>query len=187
LLAAEGATVLAVSDSRWGYVAPGGLDAEAALKHRARTGSLEGLPGATRIANEELLELACDLLIPAAVGGVIHEGNAGRIRARVVVEAANAPVTVEADERLAARGVIMLPDILANAGGVIASYCEWVQNLQRQAWEEERVNQELERMLTRGYRRVWAVSQARRVSLRLAAYLVAMEKVVTAMRLRGLS
>jgi glutamate dehydrogenase/leucine dehydrogenase len=118
---------------------------------------------------------------------VIHEGNAGRIRARVVVEAANAPVTVEADERLAARGVIMLPDILANAGGVIASYCEWVQNLQRQAWEEERVNQELERMLTRGYRRVWAVSQARRVSLRLAAYLVAMEKVVTAMRLRGLS
>jgi glutamate dehydrogenase (NAD(P)+) len=187
LLAAEGAKILAISDSRSGYAAPGGLDVEAAVKYRKRTGSLEGLPGVDRVTNDELLELSCDLLIPSAVSGVIHEGNADRVRARVVVEAANGPTTAAADELLAKRAVTVLPDILANAGGVTASYFEWVQNLQRQSWDEERVNQELERIMTRSYRKVWAVSQARRVNLRLAAYLIAMEKVVTAMQLRGLS
>ncbi|MEW6325742.1 MAG: Glu/Leu/Phe/Val dehydrogenase dimerization domain-containing protein [Nitrospirota bacterium] len=187
LLAAEGATVVAISDHRTGCYAPRGLDMEAALRHRKTAGTLEGFRGGDPITNDELLTLKCDLLIPAAVSGVIHDGNAAKIQARVIVEGANGPTTTAADEILAARGVAVLPDILANAGGVIASYCEWAQNLQRQAWEEERVNEELERVLTRSYRKVWAVSQARRVSLRTAAYLIAIEKVVTAMRLRGLS
>ena len=185
LLAEEGATILAVSDSKFGYRSARGLKMDDVMRHRKRTGSLEGLPGADQISNEELLEIKCDLLIPAAISGVIHAGNADRIRARVVAEAANAPTTVEADERLAARAIPVLPDILANAGGVIVSYYEWVQNLQRQAWEEERVNQELVRTITRACRRVSAVSQARRVTLRTAAFLIAVENVVTAMKLRG--
>jgi glutamate dehydrogenase (NAD(P)+) len=186
-LADEGVTILAVSDSRHGYYAAGGLNMPELLKHHKRTGSLEGLSGAGQISNDELLELKCDLLIPAAIGGVIHERNVNRIRAKIIVEAANSPTTAAADRGLAQRGVSVLPDILANAGGVTVSYFEWVQNLQRQSWEEERVNQELERMMTRGYRKVWAVSQARKVSLRVAAYLIAIEKVVAAMQLRGLA
>jgi glutamate dehydrogenase (NAD(P)+) len=186
LLAAEGAKVIAVSDSRSGYLNRNGLDINRLIQHRKRVGSFEGLTGVERITNEELLALSCDLLIPAAIEGVIHEGNADQVRARVIVEAANGPVTLEADERLARRNVPVLPDILVNAGGVTASYFEWVQNLQRQSWEEERVNQELERILAKSYRKVWAAAQARRVSLRTAAYCVAIDKVVTATKLRGL-
>ncbi|MBI3620619.1 MAG: glutamate dehydrogenase [Nitrospirae bacterium] len=186
LLAAEGAKVIAVSDSRSGYLNRDGLDITKLIQHRKRVGSFEGLTGVERISNEELLALPCDLLIPAAIEGVIHEGNADRVRARVIVEAANGPVTLEADELLAGRNVPVLPDILVNAGGVTASYFEWVQNLQRQSWEEERVNQELERILAKSYRKVWAAAQARRVSLRTAAYCVAIDKVVTATKLRGL-
>jgi glutamate dehydrogenase (NAD(P)+) len=190
LLAEEGTNIIAVSDSRFGYVSRegrNGLDIGRLIRHRKRFGSFEGLTGVERITNEALLALPCDLLIPAAIEGVIHAGNAGRVRARVIVEAANGPVTAEADELLAKRGVPILPDILVNAGGVIASYFEWVQNLQRQSWEEERVNLELERILTRSYRKVWAAAQARRVTLRTAAYCVAIDKVVTAVKLRGLA
>jgi glutamate dehydrogenase (NAD(P)+) len=190
LLAAEGVKVIAISDSRSGYMSRGGrngLDIRRLIQHRKQVGSFEGLTGVERITNEALLELPCDLLIPAAIEGVIHAGNVGRVRARAIVEAANGPVTAEADERLAKRGVPILPDILVNAGGVIASYFEWVQNLQRQSWEEERVNGELERILARSYRKVWAVAQARGVTLRTAAYCVAIDKVVTATRLRGLA
>jgi glutamate dehydrogenase (NAD(P)+) len=187
LLSAEGVKVIAVSDSRSGYVDRNGLDIERLIQHRKRVGSFEGLTGAERITNEALLALPCDLLIPAAIEGVIHAGNADRVRARVIVEAANGPVTAEADELLAQRGVPVLPDILVNAGGVTASYFEWVQNLQHLSWEEERVNRELERILTRSYRKVWTAAQARRVTLRTAAYCVAIDKVVTAVRLRGLA
>jgi len=194
LLAAEGVKVIAVSDSRFGYVhrnggrrsGRDGLDIERLIEHRKRVGSFDGLTGVERISNEELLALPCDLLIPAAIEGVLHAGNAGRVRARVIVEAANGPVTAEADEILAKRGVPILPDILVNAGGVTASYFEWVQNLQRQSWEEERVNRELEWRLARSFRMVWAAAQSRRVTLRTAAYCVAIDKVVTATRLRGL-
>jgi len=187
LLAAEGVTVIAVSDSRSGYLNRNGLDIERLAQHRKRAGSFEGLTGVERISNEELLALPCDLLIPAAIEGVIHAGNAGQVRARVIVEAANGPTALEADDILAKRGVSILPDILVNAGGVTASYFEWVQNLQRLAWEEERVNQELERIMARAYRKVWAAAQARRISLRTAAYCTAIDKVVTATRLRGLA
>lgn len=191
LLAAEGVKVIAVGDSRSGYVSRNGgrdgLDVERLLQHRKRVGSFEGLTGVERITNEALLALPCDLLIPAAIEGVIHSGNVGRVRARVIVEAANGPVTAEADEVLARRGVPVLPDILVNAGGVTASYFEWVQNLQRQSWEEDRVNREMERILARSYRKVWTVAQARRVTLRTAAYCVAIDKVVTAVELRGLA
>jgi len=191
LLAAEGVKVIAVSDSRSGYVnrtgGRDGLDIERLIQHRKRIGSFEGVPGVERITNEALLALPCDLLIPAAIEGVIHAVNVGRVRARVIVEAANGPVTAEADEILAKRGVPILPDILVNAGGVTASYFEWVQNLQHQSWEEERVNRELERILARSYRKVWTVAQARRVTLRTAAYCVAIDKVVTAVKLRGLA
>jgi glutamate dehydrogenase (NAD(P)+) len=186
-LAAEGVKVIAVSDSRSGYFDRHGLDIDRLVQHRKRVGSFEGLTGVERITNEALLALPCDLLIPAAIENVIHEDNADHVRARVIVEAANGPVTAEADELLARRGVPVLPDILVNAGGVTASYCEWVQNLQRQAWEEEQVNRELERTMVRSYRKVWAAAQARRVSLRTAAYCVAIDKVVTAVTLRGLA
>jgi glutamate dehydrogenase (NAD(P)+) len=195
LLAAEGVKVIAVSDSRFGYVRRNGgrhsrrdgLDIERLIQHRKRIGSFDGLTGVERITNEALLALPCDLLIPAAIEGVVHAGNAGRVRARVIVEAANGPVTAEADEILTKRGVPIVPDILVNAGGVTASYFEWVQNLQRQSWEEERVNRELERRLARSFRMVWAAAQARRVTLRTAAYCVAIDKVVTAAKLRGLA
>ena len=187
LLAAEGAKVIAVSDSRSGYYNRHGLDIDRLVQHRKRVGSFEGLTGVERITNDALLALPCDLLIPAAIEGVIHADNADDVRARVIVEAANGPVTAEGDELLTRRDVTVLPDILANAGGVTASYFEWVQNLQRHAWEEEQVNRELERTLVRSYRKVWAVAQARRVPLRTAAYCVAIDKVVTAVRLRGLA
>ena len=187
LLEEEGATVRAVSDSRSGYYAEDGLKIAEAVKYRKREGSLRGLPRAREISNDDLLALNCDLLITAAVSDVIHEANVDQVRANVVVEAANSPVTAAADDQLTKRGVAVIPDILASAGGVTVSYFEWVQNLQGQSWDEARVNLELERVLARSYRKVWAASQARKVSLRHAAYLIAIDRVFTAMQRRGLT
>lgn len=177
--------IVGVSDSRGGIYAPEGLQLGEVSRHKKQTGSVSGLSGSQHVTNEELLELPCDILVPSALGGVIHKGNAERIRTRLLVEAANSPVTPAADEILEQRGIVVLPDILANAGGVTVSYFEWIQNLQQLSWDEEKVVEELRRIMTRAYRRVAECARGKRVSLRTAAYIVGIEKVARATRLRG--
>jgi glutamate dehydrogenase (NAD(P)+) len=177
---------VAVSDHTGGYYRPGGLDIPQMLKYAlSKGGHLEGYSEAERISNEELLELDVDLLIPAALGGVITRRNAERIRAPMIVEAANAPVDPEADDILHRRGITILPDILANAGGVTVSYFEWVQNLQYYRWGLNRVRQELEHILTRAFDAVCLEAKNHDCSLRTAAYVIAIRRVKAASELAG--
>jgi glutamate dehydrogenase (NAD(P)+) len=179
--------VVAVSDVSGGYYRKEGLDIPAmlrwALDHR---GGLAGYTDAEHISNEELLELDVDLLVPAALGGVITKENAPRIKAECIIEAANGPTDFEADDILHDRGVTILPDILANAGGVTASYFEWVQNRQRYQWGLNRVRQELDRVLSESFERVWELSVERKVSLRTAAYIIGIGRVGRATVLGGI-
>ena len=137
------------------------------------------------MSNRDLLTLPCDFLIPAALGGVINRNNAEAIKARFVIEAANAPTTPQADHKLFERGVIVVPDILVNAGGVTVSYFEWVQNLQQFFWEEEQVNRELAKRMERAWKSVVEVYEDKKVDLRRAAYMIAIDRVARAERLRG--
>ena len=180
-----GCRVVAVSDVRGGVHRPDGLDVDALLRHVGESGSVVDAPGTEPITNEELVELDVDVLVPAALDRVITERNADRVRARFVVEAANHPVTPAADEMLEARGTVVLPDILANAGGVTVSYFEWVQNIQQFRWDEERVNAELRKTMANGWSQVHARAREDGVPLRLAAFAIAVEKVDRADRLRG--
>ena len=184
-LARLGCRIVAVSDADGGVWNPAGLDV-AELVRRARAGVVghEGME-AERIANDELLALDCELLVPAAVGGVLHAGNAARVRARMVVEAANGPTTPEAERVLAERGVAVVPDILANAGGVVVSYLEWTQNTQNVTWERAQVDAELSRRLVGAAREVRERAAADGCSPRQGAYRVALERVAQAVRLRG--
>ena len=145
----------------------------------------QGLAGTESLSNEDLLELECDLLIPAAIECVIHGGNAGRIRAKVIAEAANLPTTPDADAILERRGIPVLPDILGSAGGVTVSYFEWTQNLQQFFWEEQRVLEEMERILVKAFRNIVARAQSEKISMRTAAYTIAVERVARAEQLRG--
>jgi len=181
-----GGRVVAISDSQGGIHNPDGLPMDSVLAYKAEKRSLAGFPGSRPITNEALLELDCDILIPSALGGVIHKFNADRIQAKVIAEAANSPTTTTADEILEKRGIVVIPDILANAGGVTVSYFEWTQNLQQLSWEEEQVNRELRKIMTRSYQQVASVSRERNVTLRVAAYMVAIDKVARATRLRGI-
>ena len=184
-IAAEaGATVVAVSDVRGGIYAETGLDIEKVLLHVRETGSVLGMPGTDDITNDELLLLAVDWLVPAALGEVINEGNASKIRARVVVEAANHPVTPLADATLNDAGVVVIPDILANAGGVTVSYFEWTQNIQQFRWEEDEVNARLRKVMAKAYRDV-AERSTECASLREAAFVIGVSRVERAARLRG--
>jgi glutamate dehydrogenase (NAD(P)+) len=140
LYAEQGAKIIAASDSRGGIHNPDGLDPLAVLKHKKETGSVVGYPGTKQVSNEELLEIPCDILVPAALENVIRGDNADRIQAKVIAEAANGPTTPAADEILFGKGIHVLPDILANAGGVTVSYFEWVQNNENEQWEEDEVN-----------------------------------------------
>ncbi|WP_251330572.1 Glu/Leu/Phe/Val family dehydrogenase [Haloplanus pelagicus] len=182
LLEAEGATVVAVSDSRGGVYAADGLDTEAVKEHKRETGSVVGYPDADEeLTNEELLTADVDLLVPAALENAVDESIARDVRADVIVEAANGPLTPDADDVLTERDVYVLPDILANAGGVTVSYFEWVQNRQRFAWTEKRVNDELERVITEAFDRLVDTYESVDVpNLRTAAYVVAIERVVDA-------
>ncbi|MGB9825213.1 MAG: Glu/Leu/Phe/Val family dehydrogenase, partial [Desulfofundulus sp.] len=184
-----GCKVVAVSDITGGLYNPHGLDIPAIYKHVQTHPRhlLEGYesPEVDRISNEELLTLDVDILIPAALESQIHAGNAARVRAHAVVEAANGPTTREADEILNDRGIIVVPDILANAGGVVVSYLEWVQNLQAFSWTEEEVNDKLRRIMTRSFADVWEFSRYQKVPLRLGAYLRAVDKVALAIKQRG--
>jgi len=178
---------VAVSDAGGAYRRDGGLDIPGMLKYaHAHGGRLDGYAEADRITNDELLAMPCDVLIPAALGGVIHGGNAAAVRAPIVIEAANAPVTPEADAILDAAGILSLPDILANAGGVTASWFEWVQNRQYYQWSINRVRQELDQILGQAFEQVWQLAQERKVSLRTAAYMLAVGRVGRATALGGL-
>lgn len=178
--------VVAVSDVSGGYYRKEGLDIPAMLKYSlANHGRLEGYREAEPISNSGLLELDVDLLIPAALGGVITHANAHKIRAPYIIEAANGPITPEADAVLHERGIHILPDILANAGGVTVSYFEWVQNLQFYKWGLNRVRQELDSVLSRGFDAVWQEAQANKISLRTAAYVIAIRRVERATKLAG--
>ncbi|QNJ93884.1 Glu/Leu/Phe/Val dehydrogenase [Mycolicibacterium fluoranthenivorans] len=185
-LAQEGVQVLAVSDVYGGVLNRSGLDVAALERYVDETGSVVGFPGAESIAGEDVLTADVDLLVPAAVEGVVHAGNACDVRARVVVEGANGPLTGEADRILESRGVLVVPDILANAGGVVVSYFEWVQANQSYWWSEEEVNDRLVDRMTRAWRDVLGYSQERRLTLRLAATCMAVERVYRAHELRGL-
>lgn len=179
LIAEAGGRIIAVSNSKGGIVNSAGLDIKSIAG--AYRGKLEG----DAISNAELLELQCDVLVPSALGGVITAENAGRVRAKIVAEAANHPVTPEADKLLADSGVTLVPDILCNAGGVTVSYFEWVQNAQRIAWTEDQVNGALEQKMMKACSDVHTRAEAAGCDLRTAAFLLAVERVAEATRLRG--
>jgi len=185
LMAAEGCKIVGVSDVFGGIYDPHGLDMPALLRHVAETRSVVGFPGAQAVTNQELLELPCTYLVPAALEGQITDTN-GRIRARVIVEGANGPTTPDADAILEAKGTTVLPDILANAGGVVVSYFEWVQDLQLFFWSEEDINQRLERIMVRSVREVIELARTQGVSYRLAALQRAVERVAEALMIRGI-
>jgi len=188
LLAAAGARVIAVSDVKGGIFKGDGLDVPRLLLYRSETGGVVGFPGAEPISNDELLTLECDVLLPAALEGQITEQNADRIRAGLIVEGANGPTTSEADEILVARGIPCVPDIMANAGGVVVSYFEWVQDRYGYFWPESDVNDRLEEKMVAAYAGVRGAASRFNLGhdLRTAAYTVAMERIVEARRLRGL-
>jgi glutamate dehydrogenase (NAD(P)+) len=185
-LAEQGALVLAVSDSGGGLYNPKGIDIPAALAHKQETGSLSGLRGAEELTNEELLLLECDVLAPCALEQVITGENADKVKAKIVCEGANGPITPTADEILEERGVLVLPDILANAGGVVVSYFEWVQGLQEYFWKEPEVNSKLRDIVTRAFNETWQIYDERQISMRSAAYGVAVGRVSEATVTRGL-
>jgi glutamate dehydrogenase (NAD(P)+) len=181
-----GSDVVAVSDSRGGVYNPDGLDLHAVQRYKRRTGSVAGFPGGERISNDELLELDCEILIPAALEGQITTENAGRIRARIIAEAANGPTTPEADKILYDRGILLLPDIFANAGGVTVSYFEWVQALQAFPWTEVEVNERLRQIMSKSFNAVWNTAETHRVHMRTAALVRGIERVAEFSRLRGI-
>jgi len=207
LFAATGATVVGVSDSKGGIYQPGGIDVRRVMEHKQATGSVVGYPGVKPLEPMELLEVRCDILVPAALENQITISNADRIAARLVVEAANGPVTPGADRILAARGIVVLPDILANAGGVVVSYYEWVQNLENQRWEEHEVLEKLRQKMRRatemvvtkrvalveghphfaaGWRKAGRIGDLPQPDLRIAAHVLAVGANVRAAMQRGI-
>jgi glutamate dehydrogenase (NAD(P)+) len=186
LLHLEGAKVVAVSDSRGGVYNPNGIDIPAALAHKQERGTLLGLANAEQITNEELLELPCDILAPCGLEQVITEENADRVKAPIICEGANGPVTPTADAILEDKGVLILPDVLANAGGVVVSYFEWVQGLQEYFWREDEVNAKLHDIVARAFEEAWQTRQRYETSLRMASYGLAVERVAEATTTRGL-
>jgi glutamate dehydrogenase (NAD(P)+) len=186
LLHEAGARVIAVADVTGGIHAPDGLDIKAVGRWQSEHGCVSGFPAAQSVTNAELLELDCDVLIPAALENQITAQNAPRIKARIVAEAANGPTTPDADDILAARGVFLIPDILCNAGGVTVSYFEWVQDLNRDHWTEAVVNAKLREIMDRSFGEVLAMSRRESCDMRTAAYLLAVDRVASATALRGL-
>ena len=182
----DGGTVIAVSDSRGGVYNPNGLDVANTIAHKQETGSLEGLKDAEPVTNEELLLIDCDVLAPCALEQVITSENAHKVRAKIVVEGANGPTTPTADEILEDRGVLVLPDVLANAGGVVVSYFEWVQGLQEYFWKEDEVNRRLNDITSRAFHETWATYESRDTTMRMAAYGLAVQRVSEATMTRGL-
>jgi len=186
LLHLHGARVVAVSDLKGGVFKGDGLDVPALLTHARATGSVTDFPGADSISNQELLTVECDVLVPAALGHVLHEGNARDIRAKYVLEGANGPTTAEADQIFGERGIVCIPDIWANAGGVTVSYFEWTQNTQKMKWSEDIVNESLERHMVQAHRAIAACMDEHKCSMRTAAFVVGVGRVKEATELRGI-
>ena len=186
LLAREGCKVIAVNDSTGAIHNAKGLDVEAVMRHKAESGSVVGYRPAEAIGSTDLLALQCDILVPAVLEQQINEGNAASIKARMIVEGANGPTTAEATRILRDKGVFIVPDILANAGGVVVSYFEWVQGLQSFFWTEEEVNQRLQHVMDDAFHEVLEISQREKVDMREAAYMLAIGRVSKAMMIRGI-
>ncbi len=186
LMHAQGCRIVAVSDVRGGIYNPRGLDLPAVRRHVAQTGAVEGFPEADAVSNAALLEVPCEFLVPAAIEGQITGANAPRIQARLIVEGANGPTTPEADQILGDRGILVVPDVLANAGGVIVSYFEWVQDLQSYFWSEDEINAHLERLMVNSFQRVLAFSREQHVPLRTGALIFAVKRVADALVIRGI-
>lgn len=185
LLAERGYVVVAASDVNGGTAAPRGLDIEALRRHKSDTGTVAGFGGGKSISNDELLITDCDILVPAALSNQLHEGNAGDVKARIVLELANGPTTVEADEMFFSRGIMVVPDILANAGGVVVSYFEWSQNLSNETWREEKVLARLQEIMTRAFNDVHERCKGGKCRLRKSAYELGVRRILEAERLRG--
>jgi glutamate dehydrogenase (NAD(P)+) len=186
LMSERGYAIVAVSDSQGGVASPKGLDIGKLILHKFETGSVVGFSGGDRITNKEVLEYDCDVLVPAALEKVITSENAARLKAKIVAEAANGPTLPDADDVLFDRGIMVLPDILANAGGVTVSYFEWVQDLQENFWEEDEVNARLKRKMTRAFQETHDYATRYSVNMRRGAYAVAVGRVAEATELRGL-
>jgi len=186
LLAAESAIIVAVSDSTGGIHNPAGLDPARVSAWKQEHGTVVGFPGSDDVSNQEILEIDCDILVPAALENQITKHNAPRIKARIVAEAANGPTTPEADVILNDKGVFLIPDILCNAGGVTVSYFEWVQDIQSFFWTEARINESLKEIMDRAFEAVYAMGELHEVDMRTAAYMVAVARVAEATTLRGL-
>jgi glutamate dehydrogenase (NAD(P)+) len=181
-----GSRVIAVSDSRGGVYNPDGIDPEAAIAHKEQAGSLSGLSNSESITNQELLSLECDVLVPSALENQITIDNAHSVKAKIVAEAANGPTTPEADRILYDNGVMLIPDILANAGGVTVSFFEWVQDKQAYFWTEKEIERRLHRIMTSSFADVLTMAKREKVDMRTAAYLLAVDRVAAATRVRGL-
>ena len=180
-----GIKVVGVSDVLSGVYNPKGLDVSALLQHSLSTGSVQGFPGADSVTNDDLLILPCDILVPAAVDEVLHEGNADKVKASIVLEGANHPTTPSADAIFSQRGITVLPDILVNAGGVVVSYFEWAQNIQEFRWPEEQVNRELGRIMVKATHEVAQVVHGQHLTYRQAAFHLGVSRVARAIELRG--
>jgi len=180
-----GFKVVAVSDSKGGIVSESGLKPKDVMEYKLTTGSVVGYPKTKKVSNEELLLLEVDVLVPAALESVITKENAKGVRAKIIIEMANGPITPEADEILVNKSVILMPDILANSGGVSVSYFEWCQNLSGYYWSEEEVNQKLERLMVEAFENIWSTMQTKKLDGRTAAYVLAVDRVAKAMELKG--
>jgi glutamate dehydrogenase (NAD(P)+) len=186
LMFAQGSRIVAVSDSTGGIYKPEGFNPTSVLAWKKEHGSVVGFPGTKEISNADLLELDCDILIPAALENQITAQNAGRIQARLIGEAANGPTTPEADDILYKAGKFVIPDILCNAGGVTVSYFEWVQDLERDFWDIEHVNEKLHKVMTKAFASTLEMSLKQKVNMRTAAYLLAVQRVADAASVRGI-
>jgi len=187
LMEERGTKVIAISDLSGAYYNENGINIKEAMQHKEKNkGLLEGFQGAERIDSDELLTLDTDVLIPAAVEDVITDQNAPKIKAKLIVEGANGPTAANADEIIMEKGIHVVPDILANAGGVTVSYFEWVQNRLGYKWEAERINRRMDRIMKQSFSHVFKVASEYNVSLRIAAYMVAIDKIASAYKFRGL-
>jgi glutamate dehydrogenase (NAD(P)+) len=182
----KGSKVIAMSDSRGGIYNPKGIDPNRALRYKQEHGYLAGFPESEEVTNQEILELPCDVLVPAALENQITRRNANRIQAKIVAEGANGPTTPEGDEVLYDRGIFLIPDVLANAGGVTVSYFEWVQDLQNLFWDVTEINAKLEKIMVRSFHEVLGACCEKKCNMRIGAYCLAVRRVSEASQTRGL-
>lgn len=185
-LSQSGCKIIAANDSKTAITNSKGFDIEKLIEHKIQNKTLKGFPEAEPISHDELLEIKCDILIPAALGRVINEKNASKIKCKIISEGANGPTTNEADEILIDKGIFVIPDILANSGGVIVSYFEWVQGLQNYFWSEEEISKNLQKIIKKSFHETLSLSQKKKVPMRIAALMLGVRKISDAMLVRGL-